>query len=82
MIALSIVAEFTLTTSIIELLSLLTPSANEIEWVANKGLYYPFSRGTRGGDVIEFLIQGKVAEYYLRVDSSYSPSISLELMTD
>lgn len=58
------------------------PTADDIEWVSNKGLYYPFSKVTGGSEVVEFRIQGKVMECYLRADPSYSHSISLEITSD
>ena len=62
-----------------ERLILSTSSVVEIEWITNKDLYYPFSKGVGEGDVVKFLIQEKVTESYLKADSLYSHSILLEL---
>ena len=59
-----------------------SPTAKQIKWVANKGLYFPFSE-TTGDDVVEFQIKGTVIEPYLKGGpSSFSHSVSLELTND
>jgi hypothetical protein len=55
------------------------PTPDEIQWIANKNSYYPFSQAT-GADVVEFRVHGTVMDPYLEGGAnSFSHGISIDL---
>src|SRR5579859_630512 len=59
---------------------LTAPTPDQIQWIANKGSYYPFSEAT-GSDVVEFRLHGTVMDsVFLKGGlTSYSHSVCLDL---
>jgi hypothetical protein len=57
-----------------------TPSPNQLQWIANKGLYYPLCKAM-GQDVVEFRVHGTVMDSYLKGGKeSYSHTIMLDVL--
>ena len=58
----------------------LVPTPDLIQWIANKGSYYPFSEAT-GSDIVEFRIHGTVMDspFLKGGPTSFSHSVSLDL---
>ena len=55
------------------------PSPNEIQWIANKTFYYPFSEATVS-NVVEFRVHGTVMEPFLKGGpSAFSHTVSINL---
>ena len=57
----------------------LAPEPDQLRWVANKGLYYPFCEA-KGQDVVEFRVRGTVMNSYLKGGKeSYSHTVMLDV---
>jgi len=57
----------------------IAPTPDEIQWIANKSSYYPFSEAT-GSDVVELRVRGTVMEPFLKGGlDSFSHSVSVDL---
>jgi hypothetical protein len=55
------------------------PAPDQIQWIANKNSYYPFSEAT-GSDIVEFRTHGTVIDAFLMGGpDSYSHSVSVDL---
>ena len=57
-----------------------TPAPDQLQWIVNKGLYYPFCEAM-GQDVVEFRVHSTVMDAYLKGGKeSYSHTIMLDVL--
>ena len=57
------------------------PAPDQIQWVSNKGSYYPFSEEISGSDIVEFRVHGTIIDtpFLKGGPTSFLHSVSVDL---